>query len=257
MYGNPRNKRFFFLLLISVALGSEAAVLRLQAADALLTWNPDAAHAAYAYGDAGGLVDLAVEAKSDLQLTLNPARDTVLGASGDAACFSCRLDPATGAVVLQADQPLRIALRTLAGPAAPGRLMAEAGEDQQVLLTRVGQPPLPGVHSLFFPMRDLALQVESPDRFSWRWDADGAGRAAFSLKAGEALRLCARPGYYREALAIPYYAPRRDRARRSHAPAVALTWYGVKGWEGRPAQRRAWLAPQIACVAEKLLPWGR
>jgi len=37
---------------------------------------------------------------------------------------------------------------------------------------------------------------------------------------------------------------------------LAMTWYGIEGWKGSPAQTKEWLYPQIDWVAKHLLPYA-
>jgi hypothetical protein len=148
-----------------------------------------------------------------------------------------------GAFVFKADS-------ALGGRAMPAILAPDQDTDRGVLLTRLGNAAIPGAAALYDPDRDLAVRTGG----SWAWQDGWKLCAPFSQAAP--LRIQCFPHYYRDVLGIIHYTPFRPRAPWRTAPAVALTWYGLRGWEGDPAQRKDWLYPQIDWAAENLLPWA-
>ena len=147
-----------------------------------------------------------------------------------------------------------------ARPAAPHPMIAmveeEREEDQGVLVTMLGLAEVPRARSLFYPDHDLAMTAGPADKARWTYADEGlslsseapAGETLFSLKVHR--------HYYRDTLKIAHYAPITKRARWQTAPVVAMTWYGIEGWKGKPAQTKEWLYPNIDWVAKHLLPYA-
>jgi len=164
----------------------------------------------------------------------------------------------------------RIEMRTegrIEGPAtftargamgADGRLAitkADRQADRNVLFTVLGPAQVSSARSLFDPSRDLALTAGSGGQCTWH--AAEGWRLCASAASGELLAsLEIHRNYYRDTLGIGYYTPMHKLTRWPTAPIVAMTWYGIEGWSGRPAQRKEWLYPQIDWVAEHLLPYA-
>ncbi len=137
----------------------------------------------------------------------------------------------------------------------PAILTDEREADKGVLITRLGPAPVTPARSLFDPQRDLALSAFSDGQARWGY-ADGWKLAARAPIGRSLLTLRLRRNYYRDELAIRYYTPIKKRKRWPTAPVVAMTWYGIQGWRGRPAQRKEWLFPNVDWVAEHLLPYA-
>jgi len=134
-------------------------------------------------------------------------------------------------------------------------LKDETSSDRGVLITVLGEAGVPGMRSLFDPERDLAVTVQAGGGVRWSRQ-DGWALHTEAPVGQSLLSLRVRRHYYRNELGIQYYAPLRKRLRWPTAPVVAMTWYGIEGWNGRPAQRKEWLYPQIDWVAQHLLPYA-
>ena len=144
----------------------------------------------------------------------------------------------------------------LGGEAIPGFVRDETPADKGVIVTTLGRATVPGAGSLFYPERDVALTASSSGTMQWK-PFDKGWQLACSAPAGQPLlMLRIQPHYYRDTLGIKYYAPRPRQRRWPTAPVVAMTWYGIEGWNNRPAQTKEWLFPQIDWVAEHLLPYA-
>jgi hypothetical protein len=131
----------------------------------------------------------------------------------------------------------------------------QAAEDNGVLVNTLGPAEVPGARSLFDPERDLLVTAGNGQ---WQRAEGGSGWTlhARSKAPKPLLALKVQRHYYRDTLGIRYYAPIRKRTRWPTAPVVAMTWYGIQGWKGNPAQRKEWLYPNIDWVAEHLLPYA-
>lgn len=135
-----------------------------------------------------------------------------------------------------------------------GILDSEREADNGVLLTTLGQPGVTVARSLFDPEKDFAITASVGDWIGDKadgWELHSAADAGVPL-----LFLDLHPHYYRDTLGIEQYAPIEKRAKWPVAPVVAMTWYGIKGWEGKPAQTKEWLYPNIDWCAEHLLPYA-
>jgi len=153
------------------------------------------------------------------------------------------------------DGPVEFHATACLGSDAMPAILKDQTEEQDVLFTTLGNAAVPGAASLFAPEKDVALSVEGASPVAWVW-REGWQLTA-KAPAGKTLAsIRIRRHYYRDELGIKYYAPIRKRTRWQTAPMVAMTWYGIKGWEGKPAQRKEWLYPQIDWVAEHLLPYA-
>lgn len=132
----------------------------------------------------------------------------------------------------------------------------ERERDRGVLVTTLGQANVPTARSLFDPQRDLAVSAVGANSLRWNkntkaWLLDSEASSGANL-----LSLRVRHHYYRDHLKIAYYAPITKRKRWQTAPVVAMTWYGIQGWKGTPAQTKEWLYPNIDWVAKHLLPYA-
>ncbi len=136
-------------------------------------------------------------------------------------------------------------------------LIGQRDGDKGVLCTSFGRVAVPGARSLYDPLRDSAVTIDSAAEVIWE-PAGPNWRVRVQGKPAEpALRISLTKNYYRKTLGIRYFSPRTERPGWERPPVVAMTWYGIEGWKGRPAQRKEWLYPQIDWVAEHLLPYAR
>ncbi|HOX38371.1 MAG TPA: hypothetical protein PL033_10330 [Candidatus Brocadiia bacterium] len=144
--------------------------------------------------------------------------------------------------------------------AMPAILGDQEPDKQDVLFSTLGPAEVHSAKSLFDPERDLAITAFSESSVAW-WRQNDRGKGPLRVIArapcGKGLvSLKIRRHYYRDELGIKHYAPMRKRGAWQTAPVVAMTWYGIKGWEGKPAQRKEWLFPQVDWVAKNLLPYA-
>jgi len=259
-------------LLAFATVPALAADPSVSAGDVTVRYDSAARSLAVLHREAGVILDrIAVKAKvggrevssDDAALTPSVAADAARGELVLAlpGALTVKATVRDGEVEFRAEGNLdgaaALAGRAGLGPdALPAILQAEAAADRGVLVTTLGPAVVPGARSLFGPLKDFALTAGPADRARWeRHGSEWTARA--SAPAGEvllALRL--HPHYYRDTLGIRYYAPIRKPPRWPTAPVVAMTWYGIEGWNGRPAQRKDWLFPQVDWVAEHLLPYG-
>lgn len=140
----------------------------------------------------------------------------------------------------------------LPGEAIPALLKRHQQEDRRVLRTHLAGPPLAPAAAVYIPNKDLAAVADAPVLLP----RPGSPELTVVFGEHEQVRLKLAPHYYRDVLGIDWYAPRRPRPGWPSPPAVAMTWYGIQGWEGSPAQTKEWLHPQIDWVAEHLLPYA-
>ena len=162
------------------------------------------------------------------------------------------------------DGPAALRARSSLAPGAlPALLQSHAGNDMAVLVTRLGTATIPGAPSLYDPLRDLALTATPPERVRWVHTGSGAGVPAggWELRAtgsaGQPLvSLHAQGNYYRAVLGLEFFVPMFKQRRWPTAPVVAMTWYGIEAMNGRPAQTKERLVPQIDWVAEHLRPYA-
>ncbi len=152
--------------------------------------------------------------------------------------------------------PVEFRARAAAGERAlPAILVGEKESDRGVLTTRLGPAPLAHARSLFDPKYDMAMTAGPAGKVRWEpgetWDL-----VAVPITANEPFTLRVHRHYYRDTLGIRYYAPISKRPLWPTAPVVAMTWYGIEGWKGNPAQTKEWLFPQIDWVARHLLPYA-
>lgn len=152
----------------------------------------------------------------------------------------------------------------LAGPAAMGPdpilgwARDERAADRGVLTMTLGHAAVGGASTLFDRERDLALTVtgdgasfvpmDGPEGYGMRVEF-AAGRTELDLRVQR--------HYYRDTLGIRYYAPIRKRSYWRTAPCLAMTWYGIRAYETRPAQTRERLLPEMDWVRDHLLPYDR
>jgi len=145
---------------------------------------------------------------------------------------------------------------TSARESMPAILENAKETDRSVLLTTLGPVQVRELSSIFLPAIDTALAMETESIAHWSGDPlarrfstqPGGNRFALSIKVDR--------HYFRDTLGIEFYAPMEKRGYWHTAPMVAMTWYGIEGWKGRPAQRREWLEPQVDWVARNLLPYA-
>jgi hypothetical protein len=154
------------------------------------------------------------------------------------------------------DGPAHLVFRAAASEKAiAGILKDQAHTDRGVLITTLGDAETPQARSLFDPLSDLAITDNAAGKIQWKkhngWQLHT--RAA----AGELLlSLSLTRNYYRHGLGIEYYTPIKKRTRWPTAPIVAMTWYGLPGWKGRPSQTLKNLSPHIDWISEHLLPYA-
>jgi len=154
------------------------------------------------------------------------------------------------------DGPITCQAAAVMGPRpVVAALLDQKPADRSVLVTTLGPAEVPGARSLFDPQRDLAVTAEAAGSVRWR-PGDGGKLVAEAPKGGLVLTIRLQRNYYRDRLKIARYAPRQKQQRWPTAPVVAMTWYGIEGWKGRPAQRKEWLYPNVDWVAKHLLPYA-
>lgn len=136
-------------------------------------------------------------------------------------------------------------------------LQNQQEDDQNTVVQTLGVQDVPGISSIFDPMKDLAIQVESQGKVAWehnyQWQLNASAKVGQDLVSIKLFR-----HYYRDTLGITYYAPIKKRGYFQKAPALAMTWVGIEGKFNRPnfSQRKEWLYPNIDWVSEKLLPYA-
>ncbi|MBN1421704.1 MAG: discoidin domain-containing protein [Planctomycetes bacterium] len=146
---------------------------------------------------------------------------------------------------------------TAAGDALIALLDDQKEADRSVLTLILGPAEVPIARSIYDPSRDLAVGATAAAGARWVRGEGGAWVLRSVARPGASLlSLRVRRDYYRKTLGIAFHAPIRKRPRWPVAPAVAMTWYGIEGWKGSPAQTKAWLFPQIDWVAANLLPYA-
>ena len=133
----------------------------------------------------------------------------------------------------------------------------EKVNDKKTVVQTLGVNDIPGLKSIYDPLKDLAIQIDSHGEIEWeknyQWE--------FKTKADRGGAICTIKllrHYYRDTLGIEYYAPIRKRSYFQKAPALAMTWVGIEGKFNRPevSQRKEWLYPNIDWVSEHLLPYA-
>ena len=134
-------------------------------------------------------------------------------------------------------------------------LVDQKPADNKVLVTTLGPAEVPAARSLYDAQRDLAVTAEAAGSVRWQ-PGDGWKLVAEAPSGGLVLTLRLQRDYYRDRLKIAHYAPLGKQQRWPTAPVVAMTWYGIEGWKGRPAQRKEWLYPNVDWVAKHLLPYA-
>lgn len=188
------------------------------------------------------------------------ADDGVLRASyGPEGTLQCRLDPDGLGFEVRASRPGGREAIEWAWPLrmgedpVPGWRQSERSADRGVLTMTLGSAEVPGAPSVFDRERDLALSlVEGRARIAS--GSEGyALRGAWGVSGSFRVRL--QPHYYRDGLGLRYYAPLRKRSYWHTAPCVAMTWYGIRAYQGRPAQTLERLLPEMDWVRDHLLPW--
>ncbi len=152
-------------------------------------------------------------------------------------------------------RPMCLVLAAQGGSVLPSRLLSDRESDQRVVSTRIGNAAVQAAQGFFFPEHDTALHFEARKMLSWR-DAHQLACIIPPNSDAPVLRLQWHGSYYRNTLEIPNYTVMHPRSFWKTAPVVALTWFGIEGWNGKHAQRKEWLFPQIDWVAEKLLPFA-
>lgn len=133
----------------------------------------------------------------------------------------------------------------------------EKDRDNKTIVQTMGVGDVPGLKSIFDPMKDIALQIESDGKVSWNFFHQWQLKA--NAESGQALcRIKLIRNYYRDRLGISYYAPIEKRSYFQKAPALAMTWVGIEGKYNRPdfSQRKEWLYPNIDWVSKNLLPYA-
>ncbi len=130
-------------------------------------------------------------------------------------------------------------------------------DDKNTVVQTLGIQDLPGLTSVFDPMKDLALHVESDGKIEWEKNYQWEVKAR-SEKGQTICKLTLLRHYYRDTLGVTYYAPIKKRSYFQKAPALAMTWVGIEGKFNRPdfSQRKEWLYPNIDWVSEHLLPYA-
>lgn len=142
-----------------------------------------------------------------------------------------------------------------------GRLLDQKPGDGGVLTTTLGPANIPSARSLFDRRHDVAVTVGAADDRARLTHELGAPADRYdvvsSARSGELLlAVTVRKHYYRDTLGIAHYAPLSKSGFFRTAPCVAMTWYGLPGWGGRPAQTKERLFPQIDWVARNLRPYA-
>lgn len=137
----------------------------------------------------------------------------------------------------------------------PAILNAQQTKDKHVLFTTLGPADFQNVRSMFYPELDFAMTAEETTDTRWQWE-NGWHLNTKAPADQDLLKLTICRNYYRDELDIRYYAPLHKRSYWNTAPVVAMTWYGIRGWEAKPAQKKEWLYPNIDWVAEHLLPYA-
>jgi len=136
-------------------------------------------------------------------------------------------------------------------------LKNEKERDNKTIIQTMGVQDIPGLKSIFDPIKDLALQTESDGQASWnlfhQWQVKASAEPGQTLCQIKLIR-----NYYRDQLGITDYAPIEKRSYFQKAPALAMTWVGIEGKYNRPdfSQRKEWLYPNIDWVSENLLPYA-
>jgi len=136
-------------------------------------------------------------------------------------------------------------------------LANEKEKDNNTVVQTLGVQDIPGLKSIFDPLKDLAIQVESEGEIKWiknyQWEVNASAGKNQTICKLNLLR-----HYYRDTLGVEYYAPIKKRSYFQKAPALAITWVGIEGKFNRPdfSQRKEWLYPNIDWVSEKLLPYA-
>jgi hypothetical protein len=155
----------------------------------------------------------------------------------------------------KADGPVSLSGRATSPHAMIALLEEDRKNDQGVLVTTLGPAQVSKARSLFDPQNDLAMTAGPAGRAYWQpmqgWELRSKAPAGETL-----LSLKVRRHYYRDELKIAQYAPITKRRRWQTAPIVAMTWYGIQGWKGKPAQTKEWLYPNVDWVARHLLPYA-
>jgi hypothetical protein len=156
---------------------------------------------------------------------------------------------------LQTDSNVPITIELVAPEnALPAWLEADRDQDRSVLVTTLGRAAISRAPSLFMPAEDEAMTVRGANAH-WIFDLHWKLHAVVAKDNPLSVRI--QSHYYRDTLGIKWYAPITKREPwGASAPIVAMTWYGIKGWEGHPAQRKDWIFPQVDWVAEHLLPYA-
>ncbi len=187
-------------------------------------------------------------AGTELSLTFGGGVDVAFTIAGGPR-LQCRLAaPAQGSAGFRA--------RAAAGlRALPGILQDARDSDRGVLTTRLGPAAISAAPSLFDPKYDIALTAEPSGCASWEFGRT-VDLVTAPITAAAPFTLRIHRHYYRDTLGIRYYAPMVKRPLWQTAPVVAMTWYGIEGWKGNPAQTKEWLYPQIDWVAKHLLPYA-
>ena len=136
-------------------------------------------------------------------------------------------------------------------------LQNQKASDRNTVVQTLGVHDLPELTSIFDPLKDLAIQLESDGQASWernyQWQLNASAPVGTEIISIRFLR-----HYYRDTLGITYYAPIKKRGYFQKAPALAITWVGIEGKYNRPnfSQRKEWLYPNIDWVSENLLPYA-
>ena len=128
--------------------------------------------------------------------------------------------------------------------------------DGNVLVTSNGPAEFKPARSIYDPDRDLALSGNVQGGVWWKFKQGRWQLLSPSPAVGAVLTFTVRKHYYRDELAAPHFVPRTRQQRWPTAPVVCMTWYGIEGWKGNPAQRKPWLLPNIEWVAKHLAPYA-
>ena len=169
---------------------------------------------------------------------------------GDSILIFRAMGESPGEFFLSARAPLSD--RTMAA-----LLINEKANDHQTIIQSLGKTGLPGQKSIFDPLKDMALQIESEGKAAWdyfyQWQLEATAKPGQNLCTIKLIR-----DYYRDDLGITYYAPIKKRSYFEKAPALAITWVGIEGKFNRPdfSQRKEWLYPNIDWVSKNMLPYA-
>lgn len=197
---------------------------------------------------------------AQLQMQIDPDRSKARFVSGDDGKVVVEMEiREDGAIDLTIDCQEMDLILVEANPvqeAFPAIVKNAEENDHRVLVNSLGPARIKGAASVFYPHSDTVITCRSELGGDFEWRGEGSLRAGYSRGKKLILSFDITRHYFRDTLGIEFYAPMEKRSYWHTAPMVAMTWYGIEGWKGRPAQRREWLEPQVDWVAKNLLPYA-